>query len=291
MKYLFATDLDGTLLAPDGTIGPRTRTALEVARDAGVRIVFVTGRPPRWMGAVGEQTGHVGVCICANGAVVLDLASEQVTGVATIAEQDGTGIIRDVRAHFGARVRFAVERVRLGPMDSGAGPTAESHSREFTQEAGYRPRLAPPEGAGVDTAEHLMRGGDVVKILARFNEPGSDDDAYLRQAATIAAGRSTVTRSNSPTLLEFGPAGVTKASALADLALTWGIAQSHVVAAGDMPNDLHMLRWAGRGVAVQGAHQHVIAAADEVVAGPESDGLEPVLVQLAHRAVTESLSH
>ena len=46
-----------------------------------------------------------------------------------------------------------------------------------------------------------------------------------------------------------------------------GIGAEAVVAFGDMPNDLSMLRWAGHGVAVAGAHPDVLAAAEEVAPG------------------------
>src|SRR5690349_130880 len=53
---LVATDLDGTLLRPDGTVSPRTAGALVRAADAGVEVVFVTARPPRWLQ---ELASHV----------------------------------------------------------------------------------------------------------------------------------------------------------------------------------------------------------------------------------------
>ena len=46
---LIATDLDGTLLCSGGTVSDRTAAALAAAEAAGVQVVFVTGRPPRWM--------------------------------------------------------------------------------------------------------------------------------------------------------------------------------------------------------------------------------------------------
>ena len=39
-----------------------------------------------------------------------------------------------------------------------------------------------------------------------------------------------------------------------------------------MPNDVPMLEWAGRGVAVANAHPDVLAAADEVTASNDEDG-------------------
>ena len=36
-------------------------------------VVFVTGRPPRWLPPIAEVTGHRGLAVCANGALVVDL--------------------------------------------------------------------------------------------------------------------------------------------------------------------------------------------------------------------------
>jgi hydroxymethylpyrimidine pyrophosphatase-like HAD family hydrolase len=44
-----------------------------------------------------------------------------------------------------------------------------------------------------------------------------------------------------------------------------------------MPNDLPMLRWAGRGVAVANAHPDVLACADTVVASNDDDGVAALL--------------
>ena len=55
---LIATDLDGTIVHHDGTITPRTLAAFQRARDLGVEIWFVTGRPPRWMGEIKDAFGY-----------------------------------------------------------------------------------------------------------------------------------------------------------------------------------------------------------------------------------------
>jgi hydroxymethylpyrimidine pyrophosphatase-like HAD family hydrolase len=75
--------------------------------------------------------------------------------------------------------------------------------------------------------------------------------------------------------------GVTKASALAALAARARIPAAEVIAFGDMPNDLPMLAWAGRAVAVANAHPAVLAAADEVTASNDDDGVALVLERLA----------
>ena len=55
------------------------------------------------------------------------------------------------------------------------------------------------------------------------------------------------------------------------------IGSDEVVAFGDMPNDIPMLRLAGHGVAMGNAHPETIAAANEVTAPNDDDGVARVL--------------
>jgi len=73
------------------------------------------------------------------------------------------------------------------------------------------------------------------------------------------------------------PAGVTKATGLAEVAALYGVTAERTVAFGDMPNDLAMLRWAGHGVAMGNAHPEVAAAADEITAAHGDEGVALVL--------------
>ena len=69
---LFATDLDGTLLRPDHTVSDFTRDTIRRAVDAGIKVVFATGRPTRWLPPVIEETMHNDTIIAANGALIVD---------------------------------------------------------------------------------------------------------------------------------------------------------------------------------------------------------------------------
>jgi hydroxymethylpyrimidine pyrophosphatase-like HAD family hydrolase len=96
----------------------------------------------------------------------------------------------------------------------------------------------------------------------------------------VLDGSVAVTSSSTEALLEMSARGVTKASALAALADRAGIPSADVVAFGDMPNDLPMLAWAGRAVAVANAHPEVLALADEVTASNDEDGVAVVLERM-----------
>jgi HAD superfamily hydrolase (TIGR01484 family) len=93
---LIATDLDGTIVQHDGTITQRTINAFTRARDLGVHIYFITGRPPRWMNEIREAFGF-GEAICGNGAMLYDLQKREVTEEWMISKEDQIEIARRMR--------------------------------------------------------------------------------------------------------------------------------------------------------------------------------------------------
>lgn len=70
---IIATDLDGTLMAPDHlTVTERTKKALKSAHDKGVKISIATGRALRFTDGVTAQIPFADYVICSNGASVYD---------------------------------------------------------------------------------------------------------------------------------------------------------------------------------------------------------------------------
>ena len=72
--------------------------------------------------------------------------------------------------------------------------------------------------------------------------------------------------------LDLTPVGVSKASGLAKVCEALGLVAADVLAIGDGRNDIEMLAWAGRGVAMGQAVQPVIDVADAVTDGVDEDG-------------------
>jgi hydroxymethylpyrimidine pyrophosphatase-like HAD family hydrolase len=137
-------------------------------------------------------------------------------------------------------------------------------------EPGWSVNFTLPEGTHVGDATELLTS-PAVKILARLE--GHPVEAALDHTARELAGLAEVTWSGGQHLLEMSAPGVTKGVAVAALAQRLGVPASAAVAFGDMPNDLAMLRWAGRGLAVANAHELVRAAADAVVGSNDEDGV------------------
>jgi hypothetical protein len=64
---------------------------------------------------------------------------------------------------------------------------------------------------------------------------------------------------------------------MAFLAEHMGFARERTVALGDGENDVELLEWAGYAVAVEKAHERVLAVADFVCPGPADEGVAQVL--------------
>ncbi len=249
---LVASDLDGTLLRSDGTLSDRTVAAIARCEAAGTTFVVATGRPPRWIHTISERLDHRGVALCANGAVVYDLEQRSVVRSATFALDAATEIVQRVRRDWPGAV-FAVETIdHLGI------------------EPAWEVKFELPANTHIADAFELVTF-PAVKVLARLD--GHAVEAALAHTAQALDGLAEVTWSGGSHLLEMSAPGVTKGLALAELAGGLGIVAGEAVAFGDMPNDLDMLAWAGRGLAVANAHALVLAAADAVVGANDDDGV------------------
>lgn len=261
---LVATDLDGTLLDADGRVGERTREVLLELDRRGVPVVFVTGRPLRWMEDLWADVGGHGLAICSNGAIVYDV---------------GAGAVRTAHGLTGEVLHEVAEllRERL-PGTVVAMETVEGFARESAWE-GHDGRTAPDAVRVVDDLRGFGTDGPAtVKLLARLD--GADPEDFWRRATEVVGDLATVTWSSRFAMVEISAAGVTKASTLAGLCADLGVDAADVIAFGDMPNDLPMLAWAGRGCAMAGAHPTVREAADEVVGDHDEDGVAAALASV-----------
>jgi Cof subfamily protein (haloacid dehalogenase superfamily) len=264
---LIATDLDGTLLRSDGSLSERSRAALKAARQAGLELICVTGRPPRRVREVAHDAGLSGLCICSNGALIYDLASESVVSQTRLSAAVAHALVRGLR-DAAPGVSFAVE----AGLDYGR----ELDYAVYDQ---------------IDRVSDEMRRDDAIALSAEgvtkllVQHPELSHEELLAITSRIAAEAAVVTHSTTQ-MVEVSAAGVTKSMALAQLCQERSIGQDEVIAFGDMPNDLPMLRWAGHAVAVANAHPEVRAAADEIAGTNDEDGVADVLARLARNGWT-----
>lgn len=262
--HLIASDVDGTLLTPLEQLSERTVEVVHRVHAEDVPFVLVSGRPPRWIPPVAAPAGISGYAVCANGAAVYDVGSDRVIsrhGLDPVVLHD---VADGLRAAL-PRARLAAERVGESAHDSAV--------TQFVVEHDFRNPWGEGEGHSVSRAEVL--GRFAVKLLV--SDRGMTSDEMAEAARTVLGDAVDITFSTNAGLIEISARSVTKASGLAEVAELVGVRAADVIAFGDMPNDIEMLRWAGHGVAVANAHPVVLETADEVTAPNSEDGVAQVL--------------
>jgi Cof subfamily protein (haloacid dehalogenase superfamily) len=252
---LAAIDLDGTLLRSDGTIGDRTKRAI---RETTLDIVLVTARGPMTIHPIATELGVGGTAICSNGALVVDLATQKIARQRLLETEVVLRLVHELRERLPG-IRFAVEH------------------ESFAHEPGFSAWdwTPPPETRVADVVDLLA--DPATKLILRH--AGHETVAIQDLAREIVGEGATVVASGSEAV-EVTAAGVNKATAVAEL----GVPPEHVIAFGDYPNDIPLLTWAGRGVAMGNAHADVLAIADEVTATNDEDGVALVLERLVSAA-------
>jgi hypothetical protein len=256
---LGAFDLDGTLLRRDLEITARTLAAVEGLRQQGMRLVVATGR--RYESAVehAEALGFGGddPVVCYGGSMVRRMNGEILLH-RTLPKELGLEVLRwAAERDLHARV-FVDGRVITSPNS----PAALRFSK----------RLEEPGIVEVDSPAEWLAGAEEepTKLVIVDHPDGVPE--WLEEAQEAFRGRLFVTRS-LPHYVEVGGLEGTKSTALEFLCERWGIAPERVLAFGDADNDVDMLRFAGRGVAVGPMTAGVREAADEVVPGVDEDGV------------------
>lgn len=265
---LVASDVDGTLLDPLERITERTGRMIQAVVAAGVPFVLVSGRPPRWIPPVSDAAGLTGYAVCANGATVYDIGKDEVLSVRGLDPVQLGDIVHAVSAAL-PEIAVSTERTDIG------SPLNESYAMETEfQNPWGDPHGIESVATPLTRAEVL--GKTATKLLIRHRGMTSD---RLAAAVREVLGDAPVelTYSSNQGLLEVSAAGVTKASGLAWVCERIGVPAEKVVAFGDMPNDVPMLRWVGHGVAMANAHPDLLAVADETTAPNSEDGVAQVL--------------
>ncbi|MFJ4285455.1 HAD family hydrolase [Paenarthrobacter nicotinovorans] len=257
-KLMIALDVDGTLVDHDGHMTPEVRSAAQAVVAKGHDVMIATGRSLNATLPIIEKIGmERGYAVCCNGGVTLRLDPTLETGYEIIH-----------KATFDPAPALKALRERL----PNAKYALEDEDGNFLSTERFQDASFGVESIGVDF--QTMLDSVAVRVVVFSSENTSDEF----NEAISHIGLSGVTYSVGWTAwLDIAAEGVTKASALEALRRRLGTDQANTVAVGDGRNDIEMLTWAGRGVAMGQAPDEVLAVADEVTASVLDDGAALVL--------------
>ena len=236
---LVALDIDGTLVDGFGEMPPEIHAAVRRVVDAGVPVVLSTGRS--WV-ATRPVFEHLGLppgwAVSANGAIVVTYPPFEVRRQVRF---DPSDVVRQVAA--------VAPHALIGVQDLN------------------RWRVSRPFPDGELQGDVLVQSIDelcaheVSRVVVR--EPNSSEQVFAELVAKLGLHEVSYFVGWSA-WLDIGPQGVDKAHGLAMVCDDLGVDPADVLALGDGRNDIEMLQWAGRGVAIGDAPDEVKAAADIV---------------------------
>lgn len=256
---LVASDLDGTLLGPDGQMSARTIAAIEAATSAGITVAAATGRS--WRSALERiAPAPIRYAICSNGGLVYDTHEDQVI---------------EHRPFSGRLALSVVAAVREAHPGAGCGwETAEG----FDFDAAFVAACGTVSEVGMGTPVGAITDStDVTKVFVTI--PGLES-AALQAAVRNVLPAGAQASASAERFVEATAPGVDKGATVAWLADHLGFGAEAVTAIGDQLNDVSMLTWAGCGVAMGNAHENTLNIADQVTESNARDGAALVIEQL-----------
>jgi len=258
---LVALDIDGTLLkwldgsgASHPEITPAVHGAVHRALDRGAHVVLASGRSPHGMMPVADllelhspERERLWI-VASNGAVVFRYPPFE--------------LVREETFDAGPAVRAVLERqpsALVAVEERGVGYRV---TREFpTGELSGEMILTPVED---------LIARPVSRVIIRDPDATAEDFVVLGRELGLHGTDYVV---GWTAWLDLSPIGVSKASGLEYVAEQLGLGRDDVLAIGDGRNDIEMLEWAYRGVAMGQALQIVIDAADDVTGTVAEDGV------------------
>lgn len=247
---LFAFDLDGTVLAPDKTVTPRTQAALRALMARGVEVVPATGRT--WHGLCENvlRMDDFRYVVAGAGSEVLDRKAGEFLCRKNIPAEVGAALVRRLLKP-GITVYLTLDDERGTRV--GTCVSREEYERIH---AGATYWDDPP--VDYDVAEMVERRGiGLVKVGLHYLAPWCDEDFYAMGREYGIAYASSGWQN-----VEFNATGTSKAEGLRLLAERLGFGMENVCAIGDSGNDAAMLQAAGLGVAMGNSTPDALEVAD-----------------------------
>ena len=256
---LVATDLDGTLLGLDDVVSDRTRAAIRAVVDAGIQVIAATGRSQWTAMPLVEPAEGLDVVVCSNGASLYQVRERRSLASHPIADD----VIDEILVTLDAALPGCVY---------GWETADDLHYEEGF--LAYRPNLDRPASPDLAVGE---RPAPIRKLMV--GHPDVQHYELLDAVVPLTPPRALATTSGAP-FVEITGEGVDKAFGVRTYCERVGIGAEEVVAFGDNHNDIAMVTWAGRGIAMGNAHPALLAVVDEQTASNVEDGVAQVLETL-----------
>ncbi|MCY6371119.1 Cof-type HAD-IIB family hydrolase [Clostridium ganghwense] len=288
MYKLIAIDMDGTLLKDNKTISKKTYDAIQSAKSKGVKVVLSTGRPIQGI----EQslkyltlTGNNDYIVACSGSVVQCVGTKKFLFQAKFLKKD-IKYLYDLSKDL---------NITLNGMTSNYLLTSKL---DFTTKIESHLVNLPiklvdfnniKENLIINSMAYINETHNFINKLKSFynnidiNDSNleflnTDDDLLsdLNNLPSELRNRYTLLKTSNNSL-EILKKDVNKGTGVATIAKKLGIKRKEIICIGDSGNDIHMIEFAGLGVAMGNAFPEVKEIANYITLTNEEDGVAHVI--------------
>lgn len=249
-----ALDLDGTLLASDGTLPSRNAQAISEAQAAGVGIILATGKTrSSAVGLIG-QLGITLPCVFSQGLIIY-AADGQIMREIALDRDLVNAVLAYLEQYDLPYIAYSREDLLTPEFDSYHAPIYGKYGE--------------PEPVVMETMAVRAKALPINKLLIGDN----NDLQARRRDLELRFGQQANVYQAVPEYIEIIPQGLNKGAGVRWLLQQLAIDPMTMMAVGDGENDIEMLQLAGIGVAVGNANAKLKAVADYVVSSNDDAGV------------------
>ena len=261
MYKLIALDMDGTLLNEEKQISSANYEAIQKARESGVKVVLASGRPLVGFKRYLEELNLVSendYAVAFNGALVQSSEGNEIVSKTTLTLEDYK-YLYELSKELKVNIHALTEEGVISPKDS-KYTRLEAEMNDISSEI-------------IDVCD-VTEDTTIVKVMF-IDEPDLIEEIIEKIPENLKE-KYTIVRS-APFFLEFLHKSVNKGVGVAALAEKLNIKPEEVICIGDAGNDIHMIKYAGLGVAMGNAFPEVKRVANFITKTNEQDGVAHII--------------
>ena len=271
MSYrIIALDLDGTLLTPNKTILPESLDALAKARQAGVKVLIVTGRHHVAIHPFYQALALDTPAICCNGTYLYDYQAKRVIESDPLPKDQAQRVI-EMLDESGMHGLLYVDDAMLYQAETG----------HVTRTINWGLSLPEHQRPTFLKVNSLAEAAASATAIWKFALSHGDTRELQQFAERVEAEMGLACEWSWHDQVDIARAGNSKGKRLQRWVEAAGYQMSDVIAFGDNYNDLSMLETVGLGVAMGNADDAIKARAGRVI----GTNLEPGIAETLYREV------
>lgn len=258
-------DLDGTLLRSNHEISPKNLSVIQhIQGHHDVAVFLATGRTPQDLKKYYDQLRLDTPAICMNGAYIININKNELIKEQTISIDLVKAFKKECRQH---------------PVELAFYQNSRWMTTEFSP-------AVEKEASTLNNTVNISSFEEIISRWQNKNEAphkmgilSNDEKTFLNTYKALKGKFQNVLniQKSQSNFIEVTAPNVSKGKAIAFLLKNYRFQRENILAIGDSDNDISMLEWAGIGIAMGNAREHIKRLANDITLTNLEDGVAHAL--------------